>query len=146
MRATQIGVVRRVVCASPALLAAEGTPERPQDLQSRDTIVVNNVRAAQTRWIFGAPGAELVVSVKPRLIVSGMQAALDAAVASGGFVRPLSYQLTSLEAAGLLRRVLVDDEPPPIPIHFVHPAGRHLALKTRLFIDRAVAALRGRFE
>ena len=146
LRAAQIGVVRRVVCASPALLAAQGTPATPQDLQSRDTIGVDNVRAAQTRWTFGAPGAEVVISVKPRLIVSGVQAALDAAVASGGFSRPLSYQSAPFEAAGSLRRVLVDYEPPPVPIHLVYPAGRHLPLKTRLLIDRAVAALRGRFD
>ena len=61
-------------------------------------------------------------------------------------VRPLSYQSAPLEAAGQLRRLLRDQEPPPIPIHLIHPAGRYLAPKVRLFIDRAVAALRGRFE
>ena len=78
-------------------------------------------------------------------LVSSVHAALDAAVASGGFVRPLSYQSAALEEAGLLRRVLTAYEPAPIPIHLVHPAGRHLPLKTRLFLDRATAALRGRF-
>ena len=42
-------------------------------------------------------------------------------------------------------RVLKAFELPPIPIHLVYPAGRHLPLKTRLFIDRATTALRGRF-
>lgn len=145
LRATQIGMVRRVVCASPEHLDRDGEPSRPQDLQSRATIIVNNVQATPERWSFGPPDREIVISVRPRLVVSGVQAALDAAVASGGFVRPLSYQAEPLEAAGLLRRVLVDDEPPPIPIHLVYPAGRHLPLKTRLFIDRAAPALRGRF-
>lgn len=145
LRATQIGVVRRVVCASPQTLEREGEPERPQALQSRSTIVVNAAHAGPQRWTFGPPEAEIVVPVRPRLVVSGVQAALDAAAAGGGFVRPLSYQATPLEAAGLLRRVLADYEPPPIPIHLVYPAGRHLPLQTRLFIDRAAAALRGRF-
>jgi DNA-binding transcriptional LysR family regulator len=146
LRATQIGEVRRVVCASPAVLAAEGAPTQPEHLLSRQTIVVSTVQDAPQRWSFNRAGAEIVVPVRPRLVVSGVQAALDAAVASGGFVRPLSYQSAPLEEAGLLRRVLIDFEPPPIPIHLVYPAGRHLPSKTRLFIDRAADALRGRFE
>ena len=114
LRATQIGVVRRVACASPDHLDEEGEPQRPQDLQTRATIVVNNVQAAPERWSFGSPGQEIVVPVKPRLVVSGVQAGLDAAVASGGFLRPLSYQSGPLERAGLLRRVLTDYEPPEI--------------------------------
>lgn len=145
LRATQIGFVRRVVCASPETLAREGEPERPEALQLRRTIVVNTVQGAPERWTFGAAEAEIVVPVRPRLVVSGVQAALDAAVAGGGFARPLSYQAEPLEAAGLLTRVLIAYEPPPIPIQLVYPAGRHLPLKTRLFIDRAAAALRGRF-
>ncbi len=145
LRATQIGLVRRVACASPALLAAEGAPREPEHLLSRQTIVVSTAQGAPERWSFNRDGREIVVPVRPRLVVSSVQAALDAAVASGGFVRPLSYQSEPLEEAGLLRRVLTDFEPPPIPIHLVYPAGRHLPSKTRLFIDRAIAALRGCF-
>jgi DNA-binding transcriptional LysR family regulator len=50
-----------------------------------------------------------------------------------------------LVAAGALRPVLTDFEPPPIPIHVVHPAGRHPPAKTRAFVDHAVAALRQKF-
>ncbi len=134
-----------MVCASPTLLAAEGAPAQPEHLLSRQTIVVSTVQDAPQRWSFSRDGEEIIAPVRPRLVVSGVQAALDAAVASGGFVRPLSYQSEPLEEAGLLRRVLTDFQPPPIPIHLVYPAGRHLPSKTRLFIDRAVAALRGRF-
>jgi DNA-binding transcriptional LysR family regulator len=145
LRATQIGHVRRVVCASPTMLAAEGAPTEPEHLLSRQTIVVRAALGASERWSFSREGEEIVVPVRPRLVVSSVQTALDAAVASGGFVRPLSYQSEPLEEAGLLRRVLTDFEPPLVPIHLVYPAGRHLPSKTRLFIDRAIAALRGRF-
>jgi len=57
----------------------------------------------------------------------------------------LSYQVTEALAAGTLRRVLTAFEPPAMPIHVVHPAGRHLPAKVRLFIDRAVEELRGKF-
>jgi DNA-binding transcriptional LysR family regulator len=78
--------------------------------------------------------------------VNSVQAALDAAVAGGGIVRLLSYQTADAEAAGKLVRVLADEPQPPVPVHIVHPSGRHLALKARLFIDRAVGTLREKFS
>jgi DNA-binding transcriptional LysR family regulator len=146
LRAIQVGRVRRVAVASPAYLAAYGEPHTPADLTAHDIIAVSGIRTAHDRWSFGAGRRETTVVLEPRLTLSTVQAALDAAVASGGVVRPLSYQSASLEAAGQLVRLLPTYEPPAIPIHLVHPAGRYLAPKVRLFIDRAVAALRGRFE
>jgi len=146
LRATQLGNVRRIICASPDYLAAEGEPAHPDALQRHRTIAVTGTRPLPDRWSFGAAEQEIMVQVKPRLAVNTVQAALDAAVAGGGLIRVMSYQATPLEAAGRLRRVLVGYEPPPIPVQLVYPAGRHLPLKTRLFIDRAIAALRGSFE
>ncbi len=146
LRAIQVGWVRRVAVASPAYLAARGAPRTPADLAAHDIVAVSGIRTAHDRWSFGRGASETTVALDARLTLSTVQAALDAAVASGGVVRPLSYQSAPLEAAGRLLRVLRAYEPPPIPIHLVHPAGRYLAPKVRLFIDRAVVALRGRFE
>jgi DNA-binding transcriptional LysR family regulator len=146
LRAIQVGWVRRVAVASPAYLTARGEPRVPADLTSHDIIAVSGIRTAHDRWSFGEGAQETTVVLDARLTLSAVQAALDAAVAGGGIVRPLSYQSASLEASGQLVRLLRAYEPPPIPIHLIHPAGRYLAPKVRLFIDRAVAALRGRFE
>jgi DNA-binding transcriptional LysR family regulator len=146
LRATLLGHVRRVLCASPDYLAAAGEPGHPDELPRHRTIAVTGTRPMADRWSFGAAEAELTIQVRPQLAVNTVQAALDAAVAGGGLVRVLCYQSVQLEAEGKLRRVLTGYEPPPIPVQLVYPAGRHLPLKTRLFIDRAVAALRGRFE
>jgi DNA-binding transcriptional LysR family regulator len=72
--------------------------------------------------------------------------AIDAAVAGLGITRVLSYMVDHLVHAGALRPVLEAYEPPPIPVHVVYPAGRHLPLRTRLFVDLAVASLRRRFD
>jgi DNA-binding transcriptional LysR family regulator len=146
LRAIQVGTVRRVVCASPAYLAAHGVPERPDDLAQHETIAVAAVRPVGLRWSFGTPEEAISVPVAPRLVVNTVQAALDAAVAGAGIIRPISYQSDALAASGALRVVLDAYAPPPLPIHIVHPAGRYLAPKVRLFIDRAVAALRGKFD
>jgi DNA-binding transcriptional LysR family regulator len=143
LRAIAVGHVSRVACASPAYLARRGVPATPTELAGHDTIAMAS--SAGERWSFADGEREQSVAVNARLVVNTVQAALDAAVAEGGIVRALSYQTAPLEAAGALRRILADYEPPPIPIHIVHPAGRHLSPKIRLFIDRAVTALRGKF-
>jgi DNA-binding transcriptional LysR family regulator len=145
LRAIPLGSMRRVLCASPAYLAAAGTPASPEDLAGFETIIISGGRPAPERWNFGVAPDERVVQVRPRLAASTMQAGLDAAVAGGGLVRALSYQAAPLEAAGLLRCILPEHEPLPVPVQLVYPAGRHMPLKTRLFLDRATAALRGRF-
>jgi DNA-binding transcriptional LysR family regulator len=145
LRASGIGQVTRVLCASPEYLAAKGTPARPDELKGHEIIGLTGGRPLPDRWRFGSGKDEVSVHIKPRLAVSTVQAALDAAVAGGGIVNLLSYQTAPLEAAGLLRRVLAPYEPAGTPIHLVYPAGRHLPLKTRLFIDLATTTLRGQF-
>ena len=145
MRAILVGHVRRVVCASPDYLARRGTPKRPADLAGHDVIWVSGTRPASERWSFGSGKQQTSVAIDPRLVVSTAQAGLDAAAAGGGILRLLSYQCEALEKSGGLRRILVGSEPAPIPIHIVHPAGRYLAPKLRLFIDDCVAALRSKF-
>ena len=130
-----MGDVQRVACASPRYLAARGTPKTPKHLVAHDVVTVLGSAVSGERW----------PQVNSRLTVNTMQAALDAAIAGAGIVRVFSYQAQAYEAAGELRRVLRDHEPSPIPIHVIHPAGRHVPAKARLFIDQAVASLRVKF-
>jgi DNA-binding transcriptional LysR family regulator len=146
LQAILVGHVHRICCASPAYIEANGAPRRVEDLARHAIIATTGVRPVIDRWTFERRGDTVSVPVRPRLAVNSVQAALDAAAAGGGIVRLLSYQSAIPEAEGRLVRVLEDEPQPPIPIHIVHPAGRHLALKARLFIDRAVGALREKFS
>ena len=146
LRAIRVGSVRRVICASPGYLQDRGTPETPADLARHDVIAIAGIRPAVDRWSFGEGPEAVAIPVRTRLAVSTVQAALDAAEAGAGILRPLSYQSAALEASGALKRLLQPYEPPPIPIHIVHPAGRYLAPKVRLFIDAATEALRAKFD
>jgi len=53
----------------------------------------------------------------------------------------LSYQAVPFIENGSLEVVLSDYEPEPLPIHIVHPEGRHAPAKVRAFIDLAVDRL-----
>lgn len=145
LRAIRVGSVRRVVCASPAYLAEHGEPETPGDLARHTVISMAGVAPVGDRWPFGDGDSAVTVSVAPRIEVNLVEAAIDLAVRGMGVTRLLSYQSAAQEAAGSLTRILRAYEPPPIPIHVVHPAGRHLPPKVRRFIDLAVSDLRQPF-
>jgi len=145
LRAIQAGAVTRGVYASPAYLRRRGAPKHPRDLRAHDLIAFSAATPVVDRWSFRGARGSIAVAVRPRLLVNSGEAAIDAAVAGLGLTAVLSYQVTEEVAAGRLRRVLAGFEPHPLPIHLVHPAGRHLPARVRLFIDRAVAELRTKF-
>ena len=142
LRAVRVGSVRRALYASPAYLAARGEPATPADLARHACLAFAGAGEGPARWTFGRGAGRRAVTIAPRLVVNLAEPAIDAAVAGLGITRVLSYMVDHLVRAGTLRVVLPSFEPPPIPVHVVHPAGRHLPLRTRLFVDLAVAVLR----
>jgi DNA-binding transcriptional LysR family regulator len=145
LRAVRVGQVRRVVCASPQYIARRGVPATPRDLESHSVVACTTVTPVPDRWSFHRPGGITSVAVTPRLVVNTTAAAIDAALDDLGLTCILSYQAEPHAAAGRLETVLVEYEPPPIPIHTVHPEGRHLSHKVRLFLDYVAERLRRRF-
>ena len=145
MVATRVGFVRYVVCASPAYLAAHGTPKVPQDLSALACVTFDG-SAPATVWRFSPAhaNAERTVSIRSRLSVNTAEAAIDAAVASVGITRVLSYQAARAVAEGKLQIVLADHEAEPLPINLVHVGQGVLPLKTRAFIDFVAPRLRER--
>lgn len=141
LTAKSVGSVRRVVCASPAFLAAHGRPEHPRALTGLP-IIVSAASVLVTEWRFDADDRELIVRPAPRLSVSSNRAAIEAARLGAGLTRVLSYQADPFVAAGELEYVLEDYETDPIPVHVVHSAGRNAPVKVRAFVDYCVATLR----
>ena len=59
-----------------------------------------------------------------------------------GLTRLLSYQVAEQLRDGLLKTVLAEFEPAPLPVHLVHREGRHPSQKARAFLDLALERLR----
>lgn len=145
LRAVRAGQVRRVACASPQYLARHGVPATPHDLHGHAAIASTTVTPIPERWSFHGPSGQMSVAVTPRLVVNSNAAAIDAALDDLGVTCVLSYQIEPYAAAGRLQTVLVEYEPPPLPLHIVHPQGRHLSTKVRLFLDHVAEGLRRKF-
>jgi DNA-binding transcriptional LysR family regulator len=141
LAAVRVGSVRLVLCASPAFLAAHGTPRDPADLARFETVATGTAERAPA-WTFGSPGSEARVAPASRLVASTPDVAVVSALAGFGIARVLSYQVGAELADGRLVRLLPEHEPPPIPIHVVHPEGRRASARVRAFVDFAVERLR----
>ena len=141
MRAISVGYVRRVVCASPSYLKANGTPQVPADLADC-TIISSSPVSASFDWRFYSGKKTISVKVKPRLTLTNNEAAIVAAVAGFGITRLLSYQIAPYLNSGQLKVVLLEFEPPRLPIHVLHLEGRQVSAKVRTFVDLLVERLR----
>ena len=145
MIATRVGTTRRTVCASPAYLAARGTPDAPEALATHDCVCYEGFSGPDA-WRFVRDGAEITVPVRARLTVASVEAACDAARAGIGLTTAFSYHVAEAIAAGALTPVLDAFQPPALPINLVYTAGRFLPLKLRAFLDFAAPRLRRRLD
>ena len=145
LRALHVGQIRRIVCASPEYLARHGLPATPRDLRDHILIACTTVTPIPDRWSFYGSNGVTSAVVTPRLIVNTTDAAVSAALDGFGLTCIRSYQAEPHATAGRLQTVLAEYEPPPAPIHIVHPAGHYLSAKVRLFLDHAADRLRCQF-
>jgi DNA-binding transcriptional LysR family regulator len=138
LKATRVGSVRRVICASPGYWAEKGIPVNPFDLSNHIIVAASAVSPA-IEWKFAQ---EMTVRVKPRLTLTNNDVAIEAVVQGIGITRLLSYQLAPYLASGQLQKVLIEFEPKALPIHVIHRESRYASAKVRTFVDLIVARLR----
>jgi DNA-binding transcriptional LysR family regulator len=141
--ATRVGALRRIVVASPDYLARRGTPQRPADLSDHDVVAFSGIAGVE-HWVFREAAGDVNLAIRPRLVVSTAEAAIDTARAGFGLTRVLSYQAAEDVARGALLRVLPAYEGDEVPIHLVYPGGRHPPPKLRAFLDFTTPRLRRR--
>lgn len=141
MQAIRVGQVRRVVCASPAYLKAQGIPLTPDDLH-RHAIVSASSVTPNPEWRMQQDGAPLSIRLQARMTTTTNDSAIAAVVGGFGLTRLLSYQVAEHLRARKLKTVLTDFEPEPLPVHVVHREGRQASRRVRAFIDLAIERLR----
>jgi DNA-binding transcriptional LysR family regulator len=141
--ATRVGEIRLVTCASRAYLARAGAPAHPEELRDRDCIVMADTMSSNwATWRFRDGANRIQVEPRPRMMVSIIGPAIDAAVAGLGLLQTLSYQVRDQLADGSLVTVLDEFAPPPLPARIVYPEREMMPVKTRSFIDFVAPRLR----
>lgn len=150
MVAVPVGKMRRVVAASPALLARDGVPQTPEALLERPCLQ-HAGSSVSPRWHFSkpgqAPGAGRAdrddgIAIRPVFRSNQVTSVVSACVAGLGFGSFLYYQVEPELRSGRLQLVLENCERPAVPVQIVYPDARLMSPRIRLFVDALKAALR----
>ncbi len=145
--ARPLGRVSLMNAASPAYLAARGTPLSPDDLVTQGHELVHYSqswadRRARFEWV-DAAGREHGLALPARVGVNHTDAYEGAALAGLGIVQAPCVGLRAALADGRLVRVLPGYEPAPMPVHLVISQRRHTPRRVRVFMDWLAAQLAG---
>jgi DNA-binding transcriptional LysR family regulator len=132
--AIKLGVVSRVVVASPAYLKERGTPQSPADLAAHDIVAFEGLSATD-EWRFR--DEKKPIRLKPRLVVNSIDTSIAAAEAGIGITRALSYQVRDAVVAGRLTPILQHAAPPPAPVQVIYPQRRIASANVAAFIKTA---------
>ncbi|GAB1256418.1 LysR family transcriptional regulator [Aurantivibrio plasticivorans] len=143
LRSIRLGSVRIKTYASPSYLAQFGTPQTPEELVNHRLIASTAGSRSPTWKFYGDDNNEKGFSLKlSPSYSSNTNDSVIAATAQGfGITRVLSYQAAAEVEAGKLVAILEEFDGPPMPISVVHPQGRNVPAKVRVFMDLAIELL-----
>tara|TARA_R110001592_G_scaffold157747_1_gene388639 strand:+ start:2180 stop:3088 length:909 start_codon:yes stop_codon:yes gene_type:complete len=139
--ASEVGKVRRIVCAAPSYFDAKGRPNSPIDLADHEIIFPTTFETTNI-WQFHNQSKKEQVKLTPRLHCNQNAAALSAVISGHGISRLMSYQIGEELENGKLQSALTEFEEPPLPINVIHVEGRRANAKIRAFVDLTVERLR----
>jgi DNA-binding transcriptional LysR family regulator len=141
--AVRVGDIQRVACASPAYLKTRGTPKIPDELARHDCISFAAF-LTENSWPFIRDKAEHAIPVQTRLIVSNVEAAVDAVRTGVGVALAFNYSVAEYIKDGSVVTVLDKFHPAPIPVSLVYASNRFMPIKLRAFLDFAAPHLKER--
>lgn len=133
----KIGLARRVIVASPTYLARAGRPSVPADLQAHNCLLYT-LLATGGRWGFTSGQS---VSVSGNFKTDSPNALRIAALNGVGIAVNARWLFEHDIQSGTLEVLMPDHPPETMPIQSVLPSGRHIAARTRAFIDFVAEAL-----
>ena len=144
--ARKIARTRRVVVASPAYLAAHGTPATPEDLTNHRWLGYAPGMSLQ-RWSYEkADGTSGSVALKCALSSNNGHILRNAALAGQGITELPTFLVGCDIAARALTVALPTHSRSELGIYALYTPNRYLAAKTRVFIDFLVARIGPRPE
>ena len=132
-----LGVLRYVLAASPQYLERRGTPKSVDDLKQH----------ACLRYLLAGRPVPFTFADGTRIVPEGpfdtddAQYLIEAAVEGAGITQFMRLAIEADLAAGRLRIVLPESPMFTTPVFVLHPFGRQLPLRARLFIDFLVEVI-----
>lgn len=133
--ARQVGAIKQVAVASPALLESlGGAPQHPQQLTDLPCVRCTSISTSPV-WHFVDKGKRLDVAVSGSFVCNQIKSSVNACVAGLGFGVFFDYQVRPWLKRGKLEIVLPDYAPAALPLSLVYPHTRLMATRVRALVD-----------
>ena len=132
--ARRIGMVKRIVAASPAYLSKAGTPRTPSEL-SDHSLIVGPAGRGPEGWTFTKNEESISVRAEGRIVLDGAEGAAAAAAAGLGIVSAGFFGVLKELRSGDLVQVLPDWEMVSAEFNVILPAGRAAKPSARSFAE-----------
>lgn len=132
----RVANLRQVTCASPAYLRRHGEPRSLADLSRHQGVnYVSRATGKLFPFEFIEDGEAREIPLAGRVSVFGAEIYAASAVAGLGLIQVPHYRVAEQIDQGLLREVLPNHPPPPMPVSVLYPQNRHLSPRVRVFVD-----------
>jgi DNA-binding transcriptional LysR family regulator len=132
--ARRLATLTRMLVASPAYLAARGTPKTPADLAAHDCIFGPG-NFGRASWSFRRGDSEISVDLHGRIHTNSGPGMFASAVAGLGIAMMSTVMAGDELSAGRLVPLLRGYELPSIDVHAIFPGGPRPSAKVRALVD-----------
>lgn len=133
--ARPMGHIKMTTCASPAYLAAHGTPKTLQDLQHHQAVNWINSSSRQIMpWTFETASEIAEIYLPGKLVLDNSQAYTAAGLAGLGLLQGMNIFLRPFLESGDLVEVLPEYPTPQRKLSLLYPH-RHLPRKVSVFAE-----------
>lgn len=136
--ARPLGVYRQINCASPAYLAAHGTPQTPGDLAGHRLVHYVGTLGARSsgfEYVDAASGQTRCVDMPGAVTVNNSEAYQGACLAGLGIIQVPEIGVRSLLQTGQLLEILPACRAAPMPVSLIYANRRHLPRRVQAFMD-----------
>jgi DNA-binding transcriptional LysR family regulator len=132
----RVANLRQITCASPAYLRQHGEPTNLDDLKNHRAVnYVSRTTAKLFPFQFMVGGELREVAIEGAVSVFGAQIYAASAIAGLGLIQCPYYRMEAQIAQGLVKEILTDTPPPPMPVSVLYPHNRHMSPRVRVFVD-----------
>ena len=142
--ARPIGEMHQLNAASPAYLAAHGTPRDLDDLRQGHCLVRYAVGGHHRPAVFeylDAQGKTQALTLPHSLTVNSADAYQAGCLAGLGIIQAPESGLRPLMESGRLVEILPEWRAPSMPVNFLYASRRHLPRRVQVFMDWATEIL-----
>jgi DNA-binding transcriptional LysR family regulator len=141
LRARKLGVQRKLVCASPAYLAAHGHPQNAAELAKHSILQYRRADRVNVWQLSDSTGRIVDMPLDSRLCLDDLEAIANAATAGLGLAWLPEWLVRDRVRTGTLAAVLEGQPSATREVYALWPNLPHMPLRLRLAVDALVEQL-----